>query len=384
MALHNAEQEVMRLQSILDSVAIIHPGTIRQLRLMNPSKQFKDRQMKELAHARQSFSATAEEEAIKLEKEKDETEDLTETLHTQMLKPKDPVLAATNKLNFEKEIDGGNPTPVKNVAENENASISTGATLSSNTKPLNVINNLPPPDVPADAVWVKPADASLVLRARRVHEVLETDISLQDTEEERQHYQALRHNKTKVEATAASTKDRSETTGHAMSFAKRISSAKVVKASSTAASADNHRSDILDHSDIIPEASRLRALLAFLLYADSDKLMETHPDPQKSGAHKEKDVDNQDQRDEEDGRIESRKRNIRRLGRSGNWGSFVEDLAARFPLKHPVNLDAQDRLMRRIGDAKARHVRNQTGTREPFNVLATRPKGSTMASFRMS
>ena len=66
MALHNAEQEIVRLQSILDSVAIIHPGTIRQLRTMNPSKQFKDRHMEELAHSRASFSATAEEEANRL------------------------------------------------------------------------------------------------------------------------------------------------------------------------------------------------------------------------------------------------------------------------------------------------------------------------------
>ena len=67
------------------------------------------------------------------------------------------------------------------------------------------------------------------------------------------------------------------------------------------------------------------------------------------------------ERDEED-EIAARQRNIRRLGRSGNWGSFVEDLAARFPLKHPVNLDAQDRLLRRIGDAKV-------------DGCATRPSG---------
>ena len=33
-ALHNAEQEIVRLQSIIDSVGIIHPGTIKQLDMM--------------------------------------------------------------------------------------------------------------------------------------------------------------------------------------------------------------------------------------------------------------------------------------------------------------------------------------------------------------
>ena len=87
--------------------------------------------------------------------------------------------------------------------------------------------------------------------------------------------------------------------------------------------------------------------------------------------------------DEEDEMIAARRRNLRRLGRSGNWGSFVEDLTARFPLKHPVNLDAQDRLMRRIGDAKARRLRHETDLREPFNILKTRPKASAMSSFGM-
>ena len=116
-----------------------------------------------------------------------------------------------------------------------------------------------------------------------------------------------------------------------------------------------------------------------MLYEDAEKLMQSHPDPEKAGFAKEEQVP--EERDEEDEMIAARQRNLRRLGRSGNWGSFVEDLAARFPLKHAVNLDAQDRLMRRIGDAKARRLRNETDPREPFNILKTRPKAPAIASF---
>ena len=39
-ALHNAEQEIVRLQSIIDSVGIIHPGTIKQLDMMGQNNKF--------------------------------------------------------------------------------------------------------------------------------------------------------------------------------------------------------------------------------------------------------------------------------------------------------------------------------------------------------
>ena len=40
-ALHNAEQEIVRLQSIIDSVGIIHPGTIKQLDMMGKNNNNK-------------------------------------------------------------------------------------------------------------------------------------------------------------------------------------------------------------------------------------------------------------------------------------------------------------------------------------------------------
>ena len=66
------------------------------------------------------------------------------------------------------------------------------------------------------------------------------------------------------------------------------------------------------------------------------------------------------------------------MGRSCNWSSFVEDLTARFPLRHPVNLDTQDRLLIRIGDAKVRRNLNVTKKRAPFNILATKGETATL------
>ena len=81
--------------------------------------------------------------------------------------------------------------------------------------------------------------------------------------------------------------------------------------------------------------------------------------------------------------IEERRRNLRRLGRSGNWSSFVEDLTARFPLRHPINLNTQDRLLIRIGDAKVRRNLNITKKRLPFNILATKGETTTTLPFNM-
>ncbi len=131
------------------------------------------------------------------------------------------------------------------------------------------------------------------------------------------------------------------------------------------------------------EQLRLRSLLAFLLYADATKLDHTKEMPLGGNASDQAPETEEDanRREEEEERAAMRRRNLRRLGRSGNWSSFVEDLTARFPLKHPVNLDAQDRLMQRIGDAKARRLRHETSERPPFNILATQEKGSVMPNF---
>ena len=51
-AKHNAEQDIVRLQSLLDSVSLIHPGTIKQLKSLDASKSFKNRGVEDLARAR--------------------------------------------------------------------------------------------------------------------------------------------------------------------------------------------------------------------------------------------------------------------------------------------------------------------------------------------
>ena len=49
MAIHNMEQDNIRLQSLLDSISLIHPGTTKQLKRIEAAKRFKDRGFTALA-----------------------------------------------------------------------------------------------------------------------------------------------------------------------------------------------------------------------------------------------------------------------------------------------------------------------------------------------
>ena len=49
MAIHNMEQDNIRLQSLLDSISLIHPGTTKQLKRIEAAKRFQDRGFTALA-----------------------------------------------------------------------------------------------------------------------------------------------------------------------------------------------------------------------------------------------------------------------------------------------------------------------------------------------
>ena len=281
-------------------------------------------------------------------------------------------------------------------------------------------NPNPPGDTPIDSVWVQPSDAQLILRARSVHDILETHPELQDEENSKIQFaaetRAWKERNEKNLAKKENTRKMASATGtgHAYKFAQRIESA----SSDSATPAPQHHlqevvpltnsSDHSDQSKVITskgdvngggkkrtrtatetteltettgEASdyddsveilRLRGLLSFLLYSDNQELDKTRKLILGGDSGIDANLPIEIVRDDEDREIEQRRRNLRRLGRSGNWSSFVEDLTARFPMRHPVNLDAQDRLLIRIGDAKVRRNRNETEKRPAFNILKTK------------
>jgi hypothetical protein len=260
---------------------------------------------------------------------------------------------------------------------------------------------MPPSDAPIDSVWVKPSDAQLILRARSIHDILETHPELQDEEttkikfaaEQRAWKERTLKNKAlqlQKEEEKKQTKQRQEiesskTTGHALKFVQRIGSKDVTDSKnevpgSTINNPEEQNEDKLDKQPVFidpneeeyddsVEILRLRGLLSFLLYSDHEKLKKTEQLIIGGDSGVDANLPPEIIRDDEDLEIEQRRRNLRRLGRNGNWSSFVEDLTARFPLRHPVNLNTQDRMLIRIGDAKARRNRHENEKRPPFNIL---------------
>ena len=442
----------MRLQSILDSIAIIHPGTIKQLRMMSEKKKFADRKLEDHARSRASFASSKEDEAARAEEQQ---KDRTDPIVGHDPVPEVPAVTMGNTaghINLEEAkmpapstaplsaASAAAPAPAMTMKTTVTATVDPSATAGTPVTPAAAAASAalaaaadpgaPPSDAPVDAVWVLPADANLVLRARHLHEVLETEESLQDGQIERRQRAKLRQlrkqRRAARRAEQAAKKDPSEssvTTSHAMAFAKRIGDVggdvragkkKIRRGPSPAQlaagaeddqrpeadgglGAGSNTSELAEEIaaredptglfqrgyDDSVEQLRLRSLLAFLLYADATKLDRTKEMPLGGNAGDQEPETEEDanRREDEEERAAMRRRNLRRLGRSGNWSSFVEDLTARFPLRHPVNLDAQDRLMQRIGDAKARRLRHETSERPPFNILATQEKGSVMPNF---
>ncbi len=248
MSLHNAEQEIVRLQSILDSVAIIHPGTIKQLRMMSEKKKFADRKLEEHARSRASFASRKEDEAArKEEQQKDSADPIVG--HDPV--PEVPPVTMGNTAGRISLEEAKTPLPssaapaaaaaaaaarAAPMAAMEATTVPSAAAATP-TAPAGTVTaaadpDAPPSDAPVDAVWVLPADAHLVLRARQLHEVLEIEEGLQDGEIERRQRAKLRQlrkqRRAALRAERAAKKDpleSSATTSHAMAFAKRIGAA---------------------------------------------------------------------------------------------------------------------------------------------------------------
>jgi hypothetical protein len=431
-ALHNAEQEIVRLQSIIDSVSIIHPGTIKQLDMMGDNKKFEQRGLESLARSRASHAASgggnntggsgggkSRSGSFANNNQNDSNENKEAVVGIETIpNVLAPQLGASNVLNVndqkgatstnhqlaaQKNSEGQQPNTVQVEEQSSNgagAGAGAGASNSaSNSAGTN--SSMPPSDAPIDSVWVKPSDAQLILRARSIHDILETHPELQDEEttkikfaaEQRAWKERTLKNKAlqlQKEEEKKQTKQREEiesskTTGHALKFVQRIGSKDVTDSKnevpgSTINNPEEQNEDKLDKQPVFidpneeeyddsVEILRLRGLLSFLLYSDHEKLKKTEQLIIGGDSGVDANLPPEIIRDDEDLEIEQRRRNLRRLGRNGNWSSFVEDLTARFPLRHPVNLNTQDRMLIRIGDAKARRNRHENEKRPPFNIL---------------
>ena len=422
-ALHNAEQEIVRLQSIIDSVGIIHPGTIKQLEMMGNNKKFDNRGLENLSRSRASYSGSNQQQQGETSGEttgKENGNSNKKEVHELVPKTAPPQIGTSNLLSTDMpikigKVEGKDIEGKVEEVEKAATTVTTAITTESKTgsvDPSLSTTSLPPPDAPVDSVWVKPSDAQLILRARSIHEILEEHPELQDEESDRIKLQAEQRawnarNTKKLENEQNSQK-RSKTTNHAMKFAMRIEESGTDNTLSEKVSFPRTETDMNtsiintannegvveistngvilngkqvsngagggpgEEYDDSVELLRLRGMLSFLLYSDIKELDKTRKLILGGQSDVVVELPSEIIRDDEDQEIEERRRNLRRLGRSGNWSSFVEDLTARFPLRHPVNLNAQDRLLIRIGDAKVRRNRNENVKRPPFNILATK------------
>ena len=458
--MHNAEQEIVRLQSIIDSVGIIHPGTIKQLDMMGQNNKFEDRGLEKLARSRASYTGNTDNDNKKNNASTNAAGTTNATTDSvpgveapqmgtsNVLATAPPLQKGTSAKEDKKDKKDQEQTETETKSQNESQTKENNTSTIPSTIPptiptttsapsVSTISALPPSDAPIDSVWVKPSDASLILRARSIHEILLEHPELQKEEDEKIQMNAetrawnerklerLARKQKKEQNNMKAKKTRSKTTNHALKFASRLESTENIEVdlNNTTNNTTNNTNESSDgennsnntstpitkansegnHGSVTTNAAtsasttsttsttpspptmqnnedyddsvellRLRGMLSFLLYSDHDSLDKVKNLIVGGKSNVEFELPAEIIKDEEDQEIDQRRNNLRRLGRSGNWSSFVEDLTARFPLRHPVNLDAQDRLLIRIGDAKVRRNRNENVKRDPYNILASK------------
>ena len=59
-----------------------------------------------------------------------------------------------------------------------------------------------------------------------------------------------------------------------------------------------------------------------------------------------------------------------KLARTAKWGDFLDDMMSMYPLRHRINLDAQQMLAQRIVKAKKQSEHKKLHGRPPFNLLS--------------
>ena len=286
-ASHNAEQEIVRLQSMLDSLALIHPGTIKQLKALDESRQFKDRGLEDFARVRGQIANTTS---------------------SQKMKSAPPAIERT-------DVDKGVSPPVagKSIEVPElyakvdpNVAASSIENSTNTRSPKKNIENV------SDQVWVSPYDADIILRVQHVNAALEIG--------------------TKKEiGQAAPVVDKPKT----------------------------------------KEEARLRCLLLYLT-TGNEELLETAVDE----AVLEDRVESVENTPEAEAaevtplRAHLGMLNRDKLSRSSKWADFLQDMAAMYPLRHRVNVDAHDRLAHRVAVAKKSREQKMLHGRPAFNILS--------------
>lgn len=291
-AQHNAEQEIVRLQSILDSIALIHPGTVKQLEALSDAKKFENRKLADHARSRAAFAATMKDQ-------QDHSAMGADIGHESV--PQVPPVALGSTLG------GISLKDAEDVAGDTDPDAGDNGRDPDSWRPSNV---------PEDAVWLRSDDAAIVLRARHVSTLFEPTPADESSE-------------------------------------------------------SNANNDKIPVPEMDAETARLQGLLAFIVYGNTAHLRRTSQTKIKDPRQSKITLNPEQQR-----QLEEQGKMLRKFSRTSSWGQFVEDMSTRFPLRHRVNLNTEDRLVQRIGRARQRRNRNETEKRPGFNILSAQTAGS--------
>ena len=287
-ASHNAEQDIVRLQSLLDSVSLIHPGTIKQLKALDESRSFKDRGIEDLARAR-SQRAVSQQPASE---EKPTSKHAPPPLRKDKLE-KGPTMGNGGKGLDIPGMDAGMVDDENGIEKDEELG-----------------------DAGKDGkVWVSPYDADVILRINHVKERMQ--------EPEKQIGQPelpVEKPKTKEEA-------------------------------------------------------RLRGLLLYLTTGDETMLqLQVDETALATEGLKEQEKEEEEELTEEEEKIQLRAHlgmlNQPKIARTAKWGDFLDDMMNMYPLRHRINLDAQQKLAQRIVQGKKQSEHKKLHGRPAFNLLS--------------
>ena len=286
-AVHNAEQEIVRLQAMLDSLSLIHPGTIKQLKSLDESRQFPDKQLDDLARARGKTSMDVE---------------------TSKPKTSAPPPLALNEA--DKGVSQGHAGAPIDIPGFHDAPLEEKQKKRGEGKTKQEAHD-------PSKVWVSPYDADVILRVKHIQEALK-----KGTEK------------------------------------KMGMPAPVVEKPKTV------------------EEARLRALLLYLTSGD-EEILQQHMD--EAAAMENAEAENVEEGPSPDEEEEQKKVPLRahlgllnrdKISRTAKWSDFLQDMSAMYPLRHRINIGAQERLAQRVAVAKKNSDDKKLYGRGHFNLLS--------------
>ena len=123
------------------------------------------------------------------------------------------------------------------------------------------------------------------------------------------------------------------------------------------------------------EEARLRGLLLYLTTGDETMLqLQVDEAALATEGLKEQEKEEEEELTEEEEKIQLRAHlgmlNQPKIARTAKWGDFLDDMMNMYPLRHRINLDAQQKLAQRIVQGKKQSEHKKLHGRPAFNLLS--------------